>query len=72
MQACLAEMRRAGSYSKKASSRSSPFSSRPGTSARVGSRFHLGNVGLKSGNEVTPGQILSSGVPSTLHGILNE
>jgi hypothetical protein len=29
-------------------------------------RFHLGNEGLKSGNEVTPGQSCSLGVPRIL------
>lgn len=67
MQACFAEMRRAGSYSSMASRRSRPFRSRPGTSFRVSSRFHLGNETLKSGNEVTPGQVFSSGVPRSLN-----
>lgn len=29
-------------------------------------RLHLGNEGLKSGKEETPGQVFSSGVPSNL------
>lgn len=29
-------------------------------------RRHLGNEDLKSGNEETPGQVFSSGVPSNL------
>lgn len=66
MHACLAEIRRAGSYSSRASRRSSPSSSRPGTSARDSERLHLGNVGLKSGKDVTPGQVSSSGVPRSL------
>lgn len=66
MHACLAEIRRAGSYSSRASRRSNPFSSSPGTKARVSSRFHFGNDALKSGKEVTPGQIDSSGVPRSL------
>ncbi len=65
-QACLAEMRPAGSYTSRASSRSSPGASRPGTSGRASSRTHLGKEGLKSGKEVTPGQVISSGVPSNL------
>src|SRR2546421_12244318 len=59
-------MRRAGSYSSIWSSRSRPFSSSSGTSFLVSSRDHFGNDDLKSGNDVTPGQVDSSGVPSTL------
>ena len=66
MHACLAEMRPAGSYTSMASRRSRPFSSSPGTRALYISRDHLGNDGLKSGNDVTPGHACSSGVPSIL------
>ena len=59
-------MRPAGSYTSMASRRSRPFSSSPGTRALYKSRDHLGNDGLKSGNDVTPGHVCSSGVPSTL------
>ena len=66
MQACLAEIRRAGSYSRSASRRSRPFSSKFATRFLVSSLCHLGKEDLKSGNDVTPGHVVSSGVPSIL------
>ena len=47
-------------------SRASPFSSSPDTRGFDISRDHLGKELLKSGNEVTPGHVCSSGVPSSL------
>jgi hypothetical protein len=69
LHAALAEIRCAGSYSSMASSNSRPAGSSVGTSFDVGSRRHLGNEVLKSGKEVTPGQVFSSGVPRSLCGI---
>lgn len=63
---CFAEIRPAGSYTSSASSRSRPTSSRFVTFEAISVRLHLGNEGLKSGNDVTPGQSCSLGVPSIL------
>jgi hypothetical protein len=42
------------------------MSSRVVTMPAMSVRFHLGNEGLKSGNDVTPGQSCSLGVPRIL------
>lgn len=42
------------------------MSSRLVTMPAISVRFHLGKEGLKSGNDVTPGQSCSLGVPRML------
>jgi hypothetical protein len=65
--AFLAVIRWLGSKINVFESKSTPAGSSPGT---MDARFlggHFGKADLKSGNEVTPGQVSSFGVPRVLH-----